>query len=125
MNRFAPAVVRMALAVILAVSGVMHFVAPKPFVQHLPDAVPFRAELVAMTGGMELILALGLLGPQRWRRHAGVAAAVFLVLVFPANLWAAVSQVPIDGVPTGWVRWARLPLQIPLVAAALWSTRRA
>ena len=125
MNRFAPAVVRMALAVILAVSGVMHFVAPKPFVQHLPDAVPFRAELVAMTGGMELILALGLLGPQRWRRPAGVAAAVFLVLVFPANLWAAVSQVPIDGVPTGWVRWARLPLQIPLVAAALWSTRRA
>lgn len=125
MNRFAPAVVRMALAVILAVSGVMHFVAPKPFVQHLPDAVPFRAELVAITGGMELILALGLLGPQRWRRRAGVAAAVFLVLVFPANLWAAVSQVPIDGVPTGWVRWARLPLQIPLVAAALWSTRRA
>lgn len=125
MNRFAPAVVRMALAVILAVSGVMHFVAPKPFVQHLPDAVPFRAELVAITGGMELILALGLLGPQRWRRPAGVAAAVFLVLVFPANLWAAVSQVPIDGVPTGWVRWARLPLQIPLVAAALWSTRRA
>ena len=125
MNRLAPAVVRMALAVILAVSGVMHFVAPKPFVQHLPDAVPFRAELVAITGGMELILALGLLGPQRWRRPAGVAAAVFLVLVFPANLWAAVSQVPIDGVPTGWVRWARLPLQIPLVAAALWSTRRA
>jgi uncharacterized membrane protein len=53
-----------------------------------------------------------------------VTAAVFLVLVFPANLWAAVSQVPIDGVLTGWARWARLPLQVPLVAAALWSTRQ-
>lgn len=50
--------------------------------------------------------------------------AAFLVLVFPANLYAAVSQVPIEGVPTGWVRWARLPFQIPLIAAALWSTGR-
>ena len=115
---------RVGVALILAVSGVMHFVAPRPFVQHLPEAVPFRPELVTITGAMELVLALGLIGPRRWHRHAGVAAAVFLVLVFPANLWAAVSQVPIDGVPTGWVRWARLPLQIPLVAAALWSTRR-
>ena len=116
--------VRAGVALVLAASGVMHFVAPRPFVQHLPEAVPFRAELVTVTGAMELVLALGLVGPRRWRRHAGAAAAVFLVLVFPANLWAAVSQMPIDGVPTGWVRWARLPLQIPLVAAALWSTRR-
>jgi uncharacterized membrane protein len=124
MDRWTRDVVRVGLALILAVSGVMHFVAPRPFVQHLPDAVPFRAELVAITGGVEIVLALGLVGPQRWRRPAGVTAAVFLVLVFPANLWAAVSQVPIDGVPTGWARWARLPLQVPLVAAALWSTRQ-
>jgi uncharacterized membrane protein len=38
-------------------------------------------------------------------------------------VYAAVSQVPIDGVPTGWIRWARLPFQVPLVWAAWWSTR--
>lgn len=117
-------IVRIGLALLLTVSGVTHFVSPRPYVQHLPDVVPFRAELVAITGAMELVLALGLVGPRRFRRPAGIATAAFLVLVFPANVWAAVSQVPIDGVPTGWVRWARLPLQVPLVVAALWGTER-
>lgn len=117
-------IARVGLAAIMVVSGGMHFVAPRPYVQHLPEAVPFRAELVAITGAMELVLAAALLGPRRFRRPAGLATAAFLVLVFPANLYAAVTQVPIDGVPDGWLRWARLPLQIPLVAAAWWSTRR-
>jgi len=86
--------------------------------------VPMRAELVALTGAAEIVLAVGLVGPRRWRRPVGLAVAAYLVLVFPANLYAAVSQVPIEGVPNGWIRWARLPLQIPLIAAALWSTRR-
>lgn len=114
--------VRIGLALFMAVAGIAHFVAPRPYVQHLPDAVPFRSELVAITGVMELVLAAGLVGPQRFRRPTGIALAAFLVLVLPANVYAAVSQVPIDGVPTGWLRWARLPFQIPLVAAALWST---
>lgn len=124
MSRLLRDAVRIAVAGVMAISGVAHFVSPRPYVQHLPELVPFREELVAITGVMELVLALGLVGPHRFRRPAGLATAAFLVLVFPANLYAAVSQIPIEGVPTGWVRWARLPLQIPLIAAALWSTAR-
>jgi len=115
--------VRIGLAIFLVVAGVAHFVAPRPYVEHLPELVPMRAELVALTGIAEIVLAAGLVGPRRWRRPVGLAVAAYLVLVFPANLYAAVSQVPIEGVPNGWIRWARLPLQIPLIAAALWSTR--
>jgi len=115
--------VRIGLAIFLAVAGVAHFVAPHPYVEHLPPVIPMRAELVALTGAAEIVLAVGLVGPRRWRRPVGLAVAAYLVLVFPANLYAAVSQVPIEGVPNGWIRWARLPLQIPLIAAALWSTR--
>jgi len=117
-------VVRNGLAIFLAVAGVGHFTSPRPFIEHLPAFVPLRGELVALTGAVELALAVGLLGPRRWHRPVGLAVAAYLVLVFPANLYAAVSQVPIDGVPNGWIRWARLPLQLPLIAAALWSTRR-
>ncbi|MDQ3690025.1 MAG: DoxX family protein [Chloroflexota bacterium] len=117
-------VVRIGLALVMTVSGVAHFVAPRPYVQHLPEAVPFRAELVAITGALELALAAGLVGPRQFRRPTGIALAAFLVLVFPANVYAAVSQVPIDGVPVGWLRWARLPFQLPLIVAALWSTSR-
>ena len=104
-------------------AGTVHLVAPRPYVQHLPDMVPFRSEIVAITGLVEIGLSAGLVGPQRFRRPTGIALAAFLVLVFPANVYAAVSQVPVEGVPTGWIRWARLPLQLPVIAAALWSTR--
>jgi uncharacterized membrane protein len=114
--------VRIALAAFLAVAGIAHFIVPRPYIEHLPPVVPMRAELVAVTGAIELLLAAGLVGPRRWHRPVGIAVAAYLVLVLPANVYAAVSQVPIDGVPNGWVRWARLPLQIPLIAAALWST---
>ncbi len=117
------ALVRIGLALGMAGAGIAHFVAPRPFIGHLPDGVPYRAELVAATGAVEILLAAGLIGRHGWRRPAGIALAAYLVLVFPANVYAAVSQVPIDGVPTGWVRWARLPLQAPLVWAAWWSTR--
>lgn len=117
-------VVRIGLAAFLTVAGVAHFASPRPYVQHLPETAPFRAELVAITGVMELVLAAGLVGPRRFHGVVGIASAAFFVLVLPANVYAAVSQVPIDGVPSGWLRWARLPLQVPLIVAALWSTRR-
>ena len=115
--------VRVGLALIMAIAGIAHFASPRPFIEHLPTVVPLRAELVALTGAIEIGLAAAMIGPRRWRRHAGLALAAYLLLVFPANIYAAVSQVPIEGVPTGWVRWARLPLQIPLIVAAVWSTR--
>lgn len=115
--------VRIGLAMFLAVAGAAHFINPRPFVEHLPDWVPMRGELVALTGAVEIALAAGLLGPRRWHRPVGLGVAIYLVAVFPANLHAAVSQTPIDGVPAGWIRWARLPFQIPLIVAALWSTR--
>ena len=116
-------IVRVGLAVLMLIAGITHLVAPRPYIQHLPEWVPLRAEMVAVSGLVEIGLAAGLVGPRRFRRPAGLALAAFLLLVFPANVYAAVSQVPIDGVPTGWIRWARLPFQLPMIAAALWSTR--
>ncbi len=114
--------VRLILAAILGLAGVAHFAIPRPCVAIVPPAIPAPEAVVMASGIVELLLAAGLVGPPRWRRGAALATAAYLVVVFPANIYAAISGVPADGLPPGWSRWVRLPLQLPLIAAALWCT---
>jgi uncharacterized membrane protein len=104
-----------ALAAILGVAGVAHFVAPEPFTEIVPRGLPLRRELVYASGLAELACA-GLLVARRTRRMGGLATAVLLVAVFPANVQMALDR--------GGVWWLRLPLQVPLIAGALdvWRT---
>ncbi len=113
---------RWGLAALLVTAGVAHLVNPLPFVQHLPPAVPLRELLVAATGWLEIALGVLLLGPRRHRRTVGRVVAAYLVAVFPANIYVAVADVDVDGLPPDPYPWLRLPLQVVLVAWALWCT---
>jgi len=104
-------------------TGVTHFTNSRPFVQHLPPWLPGRLEIVYGSGVAEIALAMALVGLPRHRRLVGWITAVFFVVVFPTNLYVAVTGVEVDGFPTGAVRWIRLPFQVVLIAWALWSTR--
>ena len=114
---------RMALAIAMAIAGLSHLVDPTPFVQHLPAWVPGREPLVLLSGLAEIALGAALLGPREYRHLAGIALAVFLVAVFPANVYVAVSGVEVDGQPGGLYPWIRLAFQPLFVWLALWSTR--
>jgi len=113
---------RSALAVGMAVAGVMHFVTPLPFVQHLPAVIPMREAVIYASGVVEIALGLALLGPSRWRPYVGILLAAYLVAVFPGNLYVAVSGVAVDGQPGGIYPWLRLPFQALFIGLALWST---
>ena len=77
--------------------------------------------LVYASGVVELLCAAGLAVP-RTRRLAGWATAALFVVVFPANLTMALnSGGRSDAYQVG--AWARLPMQIPLIAWALSVTR--
>jgi len=110
--------IRLFLVTLLTASGVLHFLRPAPFISIVPRRLPYKAELVAISGAGELVCA-GLLAHPAGRRLGGPAAALLLAAVFPANVSVALRS----GEKHGWYRvalWARLPLQIPLV---LWSLR--
>jgi uncharacterized membrane protein len=86
--------------------------------RYAPDGL---AALIAVSGIAELVCAAGLFRRERW---AGPASALLLVAVFPSNVWFAM------GAPSEqrsqWFQIAallRLPLQIPLIAAALAAGR--
>lgn len=112
------------LTVLLAAAGVAHFVRPAPFESIVPKALPAKRELVHASGAVEVASA-ALLAVPRTRRIGGLTAAGLLVAVFPANVQMALSVLRSRRASTGFKVGvvARLPLQWPLVRAALKAAR--
>ena len=112
---------RLPLAGLLGAAGVAHFAAPGPFEGIVPPALGSPGAWVAVSGAAELACAAGLLLPSRpARRRAALATAALLVAVFPGNLYMAYDAFASPhgaGYRAGTL--ARLPLQVPLVLAAL------
>lgn len=121
-------VVRILLAGAFAFMGVNHFL-PKTrrgMRAMIPPALrrpgmPSPAFLVAFTGVCELAGAAGLLAPwPTLRLITGVALAVFLVAVFPANAYAAAHREKFGAVAIPF--WPRLIAQLVLIALVLFAT---
>ena len=111
---------RLPLAALLGSSGVLHLVRPEPFCRIVPPVLGPAGPWVSSSGVAELACAVGLVCRGRVRRGAGLSTAVLLVAVFPANVYMAWSA---WRTPRSWAYRAatlvRLPLQLPLVVAAL------
>jgi uncharacterized membrane protein len=112
---------RVAMALAFVFAGASHFVTPAPFVQHLPTWVPERHAVIYLSGLVEVALGLALLRATRWRAEVAVLIALYLLAVFPANVYVAVRDVAVDGQPGGWYPWVRLPFQALFIGWVLWS----
>lgn len=114
---------RRGLAVAMVVAGIAHLAGPEPFIQHLPSWVPMREAIVFVTGLVEIGFGAALVAARARRADVGRLLALFLVAIWPANIYVAVAGVDVAGQPGGPYAWIRLPFQILFVALALWSTR--
>jgi uncharacterized membrane protein len=105
-----------ALAALFGVAGVLHLAWPAPFVRIVPPWLPAPLALVYASGVALLAAAAGLL-PRPTRRLAGWGLALFLVAVFPANV-QMLQNARGAGAPQAaqLLLWARLPLQLLLLA---------
>jgi uncharacterized membrane protein len=107
-----------ALAALLTATGVAHLAVPAAFDATVPRGLPAPPRFWTLASGVaELAVAAAVAAP-RTRRAGAAAAAGLFVAVFPANV-----QMARDGSdrPRALraLAWARLPLQVPLVAWAL------
>ena len=102
---------RCGLGIAFVVAGVSHLVNTTPFEQHLPGWVPAATTIIVVSGIAEIVLGCALVAARRRAPVVGLAATVFLVSVFPANVYVAVAGVDVDGLPGGLYPWLRLPLQ--------------
>src|SRR5512147_3219205 len=124
MTRRARAISRWVLTIFMIGAGVNHFYNPQPYVGMMPAMLPAPLTLVYVSGIAEILGGLGLILPAT-RRLAAWGLIALLIAVFPANINMAVHHLPLGTTPVPtWALWARLPLQLVLIAWAFWFTRR-
>ena len=109
----------LGLAALLATSGVLHFVRPKPFDSIVPRSLPGSPRTwTYLSGAAELAIAAAITHP-RSRRAGGLAAAGLFIGVFPANVKMAADWRHASPAKRA-IAIGRLPLQLPLI---LWARR--
>jgi uncharacterized membrane protein len=109
----------LAMSVMFCFTALGHFYFVRGMTLMIPAPITFKKELIYLTGIAEIILSLALLLPSM-RYYAGVLLIVLLILITPANVYAALKNVnyekgTFDGPGLSYLL-LRIPLQIIFIA---------
>ena len=105
-----------ALSVMFLFTGIFHFIIEERLIALLPAFIPWRLEIIYLTGIMEIMFATGFLFP-RFRALTGKVSIAFLIAVFPGNIYGALGHVDLAGHVYGPIYlFFRVPLQIFLLS---------
>lgn len=110
------------LALGFAASGVVHLVRPQVYEPLIPRWLPGAREIVLVSGVAELACAAGMAHP-RTRRAAGWSSVALLLGVWPGNVQMTVDALGSDNTALKVASLVRLPLQVPMIRAALSAAR--
>ena len=110
------------LALCFAVSGTVHLVKPEVYLPLMPTWVPAHKEVILASGVAEIACAAGLAVPAT-RRAAGWASVLLLLGVYPGNVKMAVDSTKTRNTGFKVASFARLPMQLPMIRAALRAAR--
>ena len=101
--------------------GISHFTSPIWYVQIVPPYLPYKLEIVYMSGLFEILFG-GMLFFKKTRFLAGWGLILLLIAVYPANIYlaqtngAAMNTTPL-------IAWGRLPVQFIFVGLAYWHSK--
>ena len=116
---------RIAMSVMLLLTAGAHIGFAKGMAMMLPGFVPFKTELVYITGLFEFLAAIGLLIPK-YQVITAWCLIAFFILILPANIYACIKHVDIEnatfnGDGPGYL-WFRIPLQLFFIGWIYLST---
>ena len=101
--------------------GINHFKDPEWFAPIVPPILPYKIELVYISGFFEIILGILLMVPKT-RYYAGIGLILLLILVYPANIYLALTNgAAMDTTPL--IAWGRLPFQFVFIGLAYWHMK--
>jgi len=112
------------ISAVFAFTALGHFVKRDEMAAMIPASISARTAIVVLSGLLEVFLAVVVLIPT-YSKAAGIALCVFLVLVTPVNVYAAIKKVNFGGHAAG-PRYLllRLPLQLVLLIWIYWFAVR-
>ena len=73
-------------------AGINHFLNPQFYDALVPDFIPFPRLVHQITGVLEIIIPLFLF--TRFRKEAALIMIIFLILIYGANLYVWVNNLP-------------------------------
>ena len=109
------------MAIFYIIVGIKHFQDPSWFVQIVPPILPYKYELVYISGFFEVLLGILLMIP-RFQSIAAKGLIALLICVYPANIYLAQT----NGVALGispLIAWGRLPFQFFFIGLAYWHLK--
>jgi len=109
------------LAALLIFAGVSHFLRPRFYMRMLPLWMPAHKFLVALSGGLEIVLGIGLLY-EPTQQLAAWAIVAMLTSYLIVHFYMASSPEAGLGLPK-WALWLRILFQFVLIWWALTYTR--
>lgn len=115
---------RIAMAAMLVLTSIGHFMFNKGMSMMLPDFIPYKNEIIYLTGVLELLAAIGLLLPK-FQVITGWLLILFFIMILPSNIYAAINHVDLqkatyNGEGPGYL-WYRIPLQVFYIAWVYFS----
>ncbi|SHG16706.1 Uncharacterized membrane protein [Fodinibius roseus] len=108
-----------AMCVMLLMTASGHFMFSEGMTMMLPDFIPFKSEVVFLTGILEICAAIALLIPSL-RYPISILLIIFFVCLLPANIQAALKHIDYQNTtyngPGIRYLWFRIPLQFFFIA---------
>lgn len=103
---------RVALAIMLLFTGSAHFYKEQEMVAMMPADLPYKLQLVYITGILEIAGAIGLVS-KRLAIAASIGLILFFLAMLPANIIGAQKRVALGGMESGPAYlYFRIPLQL-------------
>jgi uncharacterized membrane protein len=114
---------RGASVVMFLFTGASHFTSMKyDLAAMIPPPLPNDLWVIYLTGLFEIAGADGLLIP-RTRKLAGMCLVLLLAALFPANVYAALSEIALRG-EAATPLWIRTPMQLLYIGMVWWTSIR-
>ena len=112
--------VRILFAIFMIMGGVQHFLKPDFYLPFVPEFLPFKMEVIYMSGLLEIALG-ALLLLKKYARLAAMGIFILMVLFLPIHVWDVFSSTPAIG--THKAALIRLPFQFLFMAIA-WKIKQ-